>query len=537
VPKNVWDIINGRLEGKIKMDFESAKKQFKRLSRLFQAGQINQDEFIKGVDDLAIDDDRGIEWQIGMQSGRWYRKQGENWIEDDPEAGNNIIDPPPSTRKKKIIRRWLLMGFLALLAVLLLLGPKGFGSGDLLGLGDQGLPKNMFSEESSGGLQTNLATSTQNDLQEGGGADFMTSELPSLTPTTSPVISPTVTAVNTAQPSSVPTLPPPPPRVPPQVWDQYSKLDLEAGEITMGDWVSLTEMSLEYEYLRYQGRQVLLLQFSEQSALWPSEETEFEDVDRAVTLAFPRNEGYLSLVCRWNPQTQSGFALQLSQQTWELAKIENGFETILANGSQSTEFKNGAFGNFRLTCIGEKFTVWSGNKQIAEVVDDRFSRGLYGLVFGINNEVGLVYLAEDRVLTRLEQGITAGRNQIVRLGTLDVQYLSSPSEYAQMLSGPFSGQPLIGMRLRISNYVNEAVQIRVENIYLEKGDQRIYVLSDPPLGVSDNNPLILPFSQNFGEKTGEIFFVGVSLDQLKEWQLVVDLSYQGFGEARFRLNE
>ena len=60
------------------MDFDSARKQFERLTRLLQDGELSSEEFTEGVDKLVVIDDQGNNWMIGMQSGQWYRKEG--WL-------------------------------------------------------------------------------------------------------------------------------------------------------------------------------------------------------------------------------------------------------------------------------------------------------------------------------------------------------------------------------------------------------------------------------------------------------------------------
>jgi len=523
------------------MDFDSAKNQFDRLSRLFKTGKIDYDEFVRGVDDLTIKDDDGIEWQLGIQSGQWYRRDGEDWIEDDPKAQNGITRPTVDKGNRKGYRRWLLVGFVLLLVLILLSAPKFFGTGKFLN--PFGLA--TFSPDNSSYLSKLSGTPTdsnQGDLTIGGQQFTGFTPDPSVTPLSDQSNGLTLTPSPSAQPSITASLPPPPPRFQPQIWEERISLKLVDG-MTLSkenDWYYFRELPWEYEFLTQEDKTVLLLQFNEDVALWLAGQPDFKDIDRTIRLSLPREGTSISMLCRWDSTQESGYTLRLTNQSWEVAVYDEGIKTILAEGNQGDDFRNGKLETFRMNCTGEEIVVWMGNQRIAEIVDNRFSQGGYRLLFGVDAAIGVVFIAEDQVLVRQDQNTEAGEDSIVRLGPIDVQYIGLIRNYPQIQSSPYAGKPVIGLVLRIVNHDDNSIEIKPENIYLEYMEQRVYANPASEQEITeqaeeDIAAIPLPFSLKYGEVAGRVFFVGVNPDELESWQLVINLINVGIGEARFSL--
>jgi|GEM_PF-285208 len=66
------------------MDFNSAYRFYTQLKEQYGQGQINVDEFERRVNNLVVTDSAGDQWQIGVSSGKWYRYDGQTWVEDVP---------------------------------------------------------------------------------------------------------------------------------------------------------------------------------------------------------------------------------------------------------------------------------------------------------------------------------------------------------------------------------------------------------------------------------------------------------------------
>ncbi|MCJ7432241.1 MAG: DUF1080 domain-containing protein [Anaerolineales bacterium] len=66
------------------MDFMQAKLAYDHLKGQFEHDQISAEEFERRVNESAVTDENGIQWQIGVSSGKWYRYDGQNWVEDVP---------------------------------------------------------------------------------------------------------------------------------------------------------------------------------------------------------------------------------------------------------------------------------------------------------------------------------------------------------------------------------------------------------------------------------------------------------------------
>ena len=68
------------------MNFDSIRKTYQDLSLSYQNGEIEAEEFERQVNALVATDSAGTHWQIGVKSGRWYRFDGQQWVEDSPPS-------------------------------------------------------------------------------------------------------------------------------------------------------------------------------------------------------------------------------------------------------------------------------------------------------------------------------------------------------------------------------------------------------------------------------------------------------------------
>ena len=69
----------------MKKKFEELEDTFEELKRKFRKKDISREDFIAQLKELRLEDD-GRFWMIGAQSGKWYYKDGDNWIRSDPPS-------------------------------------------------------------------------------------------------------------------------------------------------------------------------------------------------------------------------------------------------------------------------------------------------------------------------------------------------------------------------------------------------------------------------------------------------------------------
>jgi len=87
------------------MDFNQARQFYARLKQQYDREQITVEEFERQVNEVVVTDENGVEWQIGVSSGKWYRFDGQGWMEDVPMEfkrssaaipARAVYVPPPS---------------------------------------------------------------------------------------------------------------------------------------------------------------------------------------------------------------------------------------------------------------------------------------------------------------------------------------------------------------------------------------------------------------------------------------------------------
>ncbi len=66
------------------MNFEQAEKKFKGLKADFEAGNLTETEFKSRLEDLMVQDEGGSWWMIGYETEKWYRNDGEEWVQTEP---------------------------------------------------------------------------------------------------------------------------------------------------------------------------------------------------------------------------------------------------------------------------------------------------------------------------------------------------------------------------------------------------------------------------------------------------------------------
>lgn len=515
------------------MDFESARKQFERLSRLFQSGEIDAEEFTKGVDKLSVTDQGGKEWMIGMQSGKWYRKTGSDWVEDDPlkESGD------PAELDKQTRRRRAILLIAILILVVLCVGTWYFGIPGLVPKQyDLGLVGGRDTQETQPVSQATSASQTVDISAETPDSSGGTPET-TLTATASgnqPDES-EETATITPEPTVTMTPTPPSPIATPETWQLRSALNLQEKFPLNQDWEKIPDKPWEYEFLYYEDQYSLLVQFMETDVLWHANANEVEDVERTLTMAIPDMEGAVTLICLWQTDLVSGYKIWLSNQAWQFIQVINGSETVLEEGTQTPEFDIGDYATFVHRCKEDRIEFWREGEKLVDYEDPVFETGAVGLGFEIDVGIGLAFFTSDQVWAIAPEDELASVGDRVRVADVDIWLVAVKGDYGEMVENRYEGQDLIGFDLRIANNGTIPIEIIPQNLILREINRDVRALDFAPQIAVDSQ--LFPFGEVTGVALGEVFFAGVNPDELENWTLVVDLRYQGYGEVIFEFLE
>ena len=267
------------------MDFQEAREQFRILAQRYQNGQINGEDFADAVDALAIIDDQGREWKIGLQSGRWYRREGKEWVEAVPPTAQEKGAAGPTERERETTRKVRNR----VLMIVLLFAIASFCLGSFyFARGGQHFSLDIFGES---GADSNTGENVQGGDrggQSGGEGDQAISGTAQTTATASedngnvvvPEASQTAASTQSpAKPSETPTAEPPPPIAPPQVWRSLVDIQLDTPGKLTGDWSSVKQKAWEYEIINYKDRQALFIQYDSPEALLYSRGEQVVDID------------------------------------------------------------------------------------------------------------------------------------------------------------------------------------------------------------------------------------------------------------------
>ncbi len=72
--------------------FRQVASEVAELHRQLESGKIGIDQVQQRLLSLAVQDDDGVWWSMGFQSGDWYRYDGDRWI---------MVGTPPDLQLKK----------------------------------------------------------------------------------------------------------------------------------------------------------------------------------------------------------------------------------------------------------------------------------------------------------------------------------------------------------------------------------------------------------------------------------------------------
>ena len=100
------------------VDRDDLKFWYETTQIMYRAGRIDDKTYRTLTSILVAEDSQGKVWTIGARSGKWYRKEGMNWVEGNPDKRLAMLAPEPEisrienafrkleTRRRKRIEDW-----------------------------------------------------------------------------------------------------------------------------------------------------------------------------------------------------------------------------------------------------------------------------------------------------------------------------------------------------------------------------------------------------------------------------------------------
>jgi hypothetical protein len=510
------------------MDFESAFKRYRRLAERYNQGQLTSEQFERAVEQLAVTDEEGNLWQIGIRSGKWYRFEDEHWHEDIPPSSR----PPesqltPESKQKQSLFR--IIGTLLLIGLLLacLAGAVYLTADNWDKIGDA-LGRSNIAEDQEAGIEE---TEQQTDSEEETPTVEQSSEEPTQSPTQTPSPQPTAT-----QPE-----PTKGPQVEPQVWSLISGNDFTNAQNLTGAWATVPQRDWEWEFLDYAGETALYLQFSgEQEFILDQSSPPAWDIESGaleLDLALPEQDAQVFLICRLQQDSGDHYAFKVTNSGWAILAVTGGEEAVLAQGKTSETFSRRNLERFRFECSGSTLTAYDQKRQLAEITgQDGLEKGALAVRLSAGTGVGRIYLASEYAMMLTEEAV-GSLFDVIRLETLSVSFTESWRVHQPMVESDYEGDALVSLELLFENIGGQSLEIKAEDIYLQQNGKQIYALDFVPESAIDPNPLELPVSIRPGSTvSGEVYFSNLSEADLSTgWGLSIDLTDLGSWVIQFQI--
>jgi len=522
------------------VDFETAKNEYLRLKAAYESGEIDAAQFEEAVYALSLVDADGQEWQIGLSSGAWYRKDGNTWVEDTPPPGVTVLQSsrvsdistsvpqsPPAAKAIDTLPVWA-WTLLVLSALVTWLGI--FSGIAYYYINQKPAPVAVVRTVVVSGVETpTRAPSATHRPVEHITETIELEETPvpeeteEFVPTTT--FEPTQTV--TPQPTISGNL------LPVTVWKLLSWSNFDRLENVRAEWRQTFDDSKEYElgdyqFVNYRGLNSanfkFFTEFTDIIMETTDEDLELRDVEIEEMIAFRSgsNAGYLDIMCRFSDWIFT-YAFSLNANDWALIRYNDEQETRLANGQMPAGFRAGDWGRVRMRCVGDTISVWLNSTLLVSVRDTTFPTGQWAMTLYLNEGFSEadIYLNSHRVYYQRNEVPLVG--DMVQVGdvfiTLDSGWRREGSRYS--------------LGVWIENRSNQTLDIAADQVYLLRPDgRRIPVDANPP----EANSFKFPLNLRESLRASNLYFSGVTADDI-DWglQLVIDLRAAGLNELSFQL--
>jgi len=119
--------------------FEQVENQVRKLRQDLESGRINEKKFQEKAAELMIEDQQGIWWMVGSESGIWYHYDGVGWTQATPpgnylgvaSTSGNFKNPDISKQRANVFTRLWNTSF-TFLIVLFVFGLIGYSVGEII---------------------------------------------------------------------------------------------------------------------------------------------------------------------------------------------------------------------------------------------------------------------------------------------------------------------------------------------------------------------------------------------------------------------
>ena len=359
------------------MDFNNARWIYGELEQQYDKGQITAEEFERQVNEVVVTDENGAEWQIGVRTGKWYRFDGQGWVEDVPREfersstvapaqGAYVPPPPPVEYESESTYRdqnqprkntWLIG--------ILIVGALGLGGLVFAGGGWLAWRNNLLP----------LALPISSPLITPSVAPVVP---PTVVPFVPPSVAPLIPSVTAVVPSTASPEPIAGPGFPPDLvqfqddfsnpssgWDTYQDSNGSADYSNGSFRIKVTNTSYKLWTIPNQSLQ-------NDISIWVE-----------ATKAGGPDDNAFGVICRYQDNDNYYYFFITSDGYAGISMNKNNEKILLTGNSLifSDAIKQGAAtNNIHAECAGSTLTLYANNQQIASVSDSSFSGGDVGLI-------------------------------------------------------------------------------------------------------------------------------------------------------------
>src|SRR5581483_2364422 len=92
--------------------FQKSEREYFYLKGQLATGRITREQFDAALAGLNVRDESGREWKLDADSGKWFVRQSDAWVEADPYAPTPTAVPAPAATRSTPTPLWMALGLI-----------------------------------------------------------------------------------------------------------------------------------------------------------------------------------------------------------------------------------------------------------------------------------------------------------------------------------------------------------------------------------------------------------------------------------------
>ena len=114
--------------------FSNVEAEVAQLKKQLQSGKLSEEKYNEQLNNLMVQDDKGVWWMMGTKTNAWFRYDGQNWVQSTPpgrwvQESSSSASNKSTTSIQKIKKGHPIRAIFLFIFLLAVFGILGVGAG------------------------------------------------------------------------------------------------------------------------------------------------------------------------------------------------------------------------------------------------------------------------------------------------------------------------------------------------------------------------------------------------------------------------